>query len=193
MARDTWFGFSGMARCLVVAGLCAFAADAAAQKRGLVGALLGAGAGAAAASSRSGPEPAKTYGPSDLRPEALKTCLVTAYKLDESEEEMGKSSKALDSEAEGIKKNRAALERDSKKDFPDQAQVDKFNARVDAHKVKVAAYNKKINDYEARRVARGKDVDTFNKGCAGKRYYTSDLASIQSSLPFDPAKYAAKK
>lgn len=44
-----------------------------------------------------------------------------------------------------------------------------------------------------KRAERKKDIDAFNGQCAGKRYYPSDLASIQGQLPFDPAKVVAGK
>ena len=167
--------------------------SAEAQKRGLVGALLGAGATAVSTGALSGSEAAKTYGPNDLRPEVLTTCMISAYRLDESEAALDKVAVGLEKESASIDKEQAALARDGKREFTEQADVDKYNAHARAQKARVAAYNAKIESYNERRVARKKGTEAFNGQCAGKRYYPSDLAAIQGQLPFDPAKYSAKK
>ena len=191
MKRQIAIGAAGLA--FLAAMNASVVPTASAQKRGLVGALLGAGTTAAGAASRSGSEGPKTYGPDDLRPEALKGCLITAHRLDESDDEMSSRSKKVKDEKAAIDKESAALDRDGKTEFTEQADVDRYNARVRAYKAKVAAFNKNVDAYEEFRKKRNTDVGSFNKGCAGKSYFVSDLSSIQSQLPFDPAKYSAKK
>jgi hypothetical protein len=169
------------------------AADSSAQTRGLVGALLGAGASAAAAAARKGPEPVKTYGAGQLRPEGLKSCLISAHQLDEGHGEMEARANKLEAEQPVIAKERAAIESEGKKEFSEQADVDRFNARLRAFKARTAAFNKNVDDYEGRRLARSKAYDEFNKECAGRSYYSSDLAAVRGQLPFDPDSHQAKK
>lgn len=191
MPRRIIIGAAGLAFLAAINASVVPAASA--QKRGLVGALLGAGATAAGAAARSGSEGPKTYGSDHLRPEALKGCLITAHRLDNGDDEMSARSKKVKDDKAAIEKESAALDRDGKKEFTQQEDVDRYNARVRAYKTKAAAFNKSVDAYEDFRKKRNTDIDSFNKGCAGKQYYVSDLASIQGQLPFDPAKYSAKK
>ena len=177
--------------CFATIASAMHCADAAAQTRGLVGALLGAGATAAAA--RKGPEPTKTYGAGELHPEGLKSCLIGAHQLDGGHAEMEARARKLETEQPAIAKESAALDSEGKKEFTEQADVDRFNARLRAFKARTAAFNKNVDEYEARRLSRSKAFDSFNKECAGRSYYSSDLAAIRGQLPFDPDSHQAKK
>jgi len=174
----------------LLAALCvaAIAAPAHAQKRGLVGALLGAGAGAAKASAGK-----KSYGPDTLKPEELKTCLVAAHDLDEGEPKRAAEKKKLDAESAWIDREEASLKADAKKPAADQSEVDRHKARVDAYRKRLAAHNKSVASYNATLDKDKAARTTFNTGCAGKSYYPSDLAAIQPQLPFSTAEYTTKK
>lgn len=173
---------------IVATLLCTLAADIAfAQRRGLVGSLLGAGAGAA----RSGKEAAKTY-TDHLTPDALHKCLVTAHDLDVSEEKTHSARARIEGERAAIDKEEADLLVEQKRAMADNAEINKYNARVDRFKSSVDSFNALVNLYEAERRARNASIDLFNNDCAGRKYYVSDLDAIKHKLPFDPAKFAEK-
>lgn len=182
-----------MNRLFVIAALSLFIAmpGVKAQEkkkgRGLVGALLGVGAGAAAAKAKP-----NSYGPNDLRPEALRDCLNSAHRLDEGDEKLGASATKIKAEGKSIDAENAALEREGKRDFTEQAQVDRYNARVRALKARIESFNREIGAHKVKAAGFDRGSDEFNKQCAGKKYYASDLAAIRGQLNFDPAKYAAK-
>lgn len=168
--------------------IAANAVPAYAQKKGLVGALLGAGAGAAKASSGK-----KSYGPDTLKPEALKSCLIAAHDLDEGEPKRTAEKKKLEAESAWLDKEEGSLKASAKKPAVDQAEVDRHRARVDAYKKRLAVYNKSVDEYNAT-LDKDKAARTrFNSGCAGKSYYPSDLATIQPQLPFSTAEYTTRK
>lgn len=155
--------------------------------RGLVGALLGVGAGVAAAKMKP-----NSYGPNDLRPEALRDCLNSAHRLDEGDEKLGTSAAKIKAEGKSIDAENAALEREGKREFTEQAEVDRYNARVRALKTRIASFNSEVGAHKEKAASYDRDSAEFNKQCAGKKYFSSDLAAIRSQLNFDPAKYAAK-
>jgi len=155
--------------------------------RGLVGALLGVGAGVAAAKMKPNND-----GPNDLRPEALRDCLNNAHRLDEGGEKLGASATKIKAEGKSIDAENATLERDGKREFTDQAEVDRYNARVRALKTRIASFNTEVGGHKEKAARYDRDSDEFNKQCAGKKYFSSDLAAIRSQLNFDPDKYAAK-
>lgn len=163
------------------------------KKRGLVGALLGAGAASATAAA-SGAR--KEYGPNDLRPDALKSCLVAAYEIDQGEDRLEQVETRLTREQAAIAKERSALERlerDAKDRMLEQAEVDQYNARVRRFDARVRAFNSNVEEYRKQRGAMSAKIDGFNKDCAGKKYYVSDLATIRDQLPFDPGKYSSRR
>lgn len=155
--------------------------------RGLVGALLGVGAGAAAAKMKP-----NNYGPNDLRPETLRDCLNSAHRLDEGDEKLGASATKIKAEGKSIDAENAALEKDGKREFTEQAEVDRFNARLRALKTRIASFNAEVGAHKEKVASYDRDSEEFNKQCAGKKYFSSDLAAIRSQLNFDPDKYAAK-
>lgn len=157
--------------------------------RGLVGALLGAGAVAAGAKAAA---KTQSYGSTHLRPEQLKNCLNDAHHIDEGEEALGASAKKIKAEGQSIDAEQAALEKDGKKEFTEQAEVDRFNARVRSGKARVDAFNRELGTHKEKVAALDRGIEDFNRQCAGKKYYSSDLASIRGQLNFDPGKYAAK-
>ena len=182
-----------MNRLFVIAALSLFIAmpGVKAQEkkkgRGLVGALLGVGAGAAAAKAKP-----NSYGPNDLRPEALRDCLNNAHRLDVDEEKLSASATRVKAEGKSLDAENAALERDGKREFTEQAEVDRYNARIRAFKTRVDSFNRELAAHKEKAAGYDSVSDAFNKQCAGKKYFSSDLAAIRSQLNFDPAKYAAK-
>lgn len=174
--------------------LIAMSGQAHAQKKGLLGALLGAGAtaarGASAPSSSSAP---KTYDAKTLRPEALKACLVSAHDIDESEPKRAAEKKRLEGERAWLDKEEAALVASAKKPAESQADLERHKRRVEAWKKRLGAFNKAVDAYNAV-LARDKSaLAAFNADCAGKSYYSSDLAAIEKDLPFSTAGHVAKK
>ena len=161
-----------------------FSNEASAQKRGLVGSLLGAGA-AASSAARSGP---KTYGPNELRPDALKACLEIAHSLDQKSDRIDGLADRLATEKDAIARERAELEKDRAREMTNP-EIDAFNQRVRLHRANVDAFNAGVDLYEHDRAEYNASVEQFKRDCAGKGYYTSDLSAIQHSLSFDPAKY----
>lgn len=158
--------------------------------RGLVGALLGVGAGAAAGvAAKAKPN---SYGPNDLRPEALRDCLNNAHRLDEGEEKLGASATKIKAEGKSIDAENAALDRDGKREFTEQAEVDRYNARIRAQKARIQSFNREVGAHKEKGAALDKGIEDFNRQCAGKKYYSNDLEAIRAQLNFDPAKYAAK-
>ncbi len=177
-----------------VLGLCLVSHGVQAQEkkgRGLVGALLGAGAAVAAGAAKSKPKE-QSYGSSHLRPDQLKDCLNNAHRLDEGEEELGASAKRIKADGQSIDAEQAALERDGKREFTEQTEVDRYNARVRAAKSRIEAFNRGVGEHKEKATSLDRGIEDFNRQCAGKRYYSSDLAAIRGQLNFDPAKYAAR-
>lgn len=155
---------------------------------GLIGKLLGAGASAAGSSSKH-----KSYDANTLQPADLKACLIQAHSIDENDAKSDAAKKRIESDSAKIDKDNKALKAEGKKDFTSQAEVDAFNARVKALKTRNGAFNKSVNEWNSGLAARKVSIDTFNTRCAGKKYFTDDLASIKGGLPFNVADYTNKK
>lgn len=177
----------GLAAACVILVASGVQAQEKKKGRGLVGALLGVGAGAVAAKAKP-----NSYGPNDLRPEALRDCLNNAHRLDEGEEKLGASATKIKAEGKSIDAENAALERDGKREFTEQAEVDRYNARVRAQKARIQSFNREVGAHKEKIASFERGSNDFNKQCAGKKYFSSDLAAIRGQLNFDPEKYAAK-
>jgi len=80
------------------------------------------------------------------------------------------------------------LEREAKTPAHSQEELDRFKQRVDAFNRQARARSGAIDGYNAEVRAQNEKVTKFKEGCAGHKFFTSDLDGIRGDLPFDQAR-----
>jgi hypothetical protein len=133
----------------------------------------------------------KTYDEDTLKPEELRTCVITTHDIDEraaqaaDTEELAKQKAELNTMAVSIKESIDA----AKKDPISEEQAKKLNDRVADYRAREAAFNANVDAANTRAkahtAAQNADLEKFRNLCAGRHFYKSDLESIRPSLPFD--------
>jgi TolA-binding protein len=155
-----------------------------AQLKSLVAGIVAAGASRAAGSGKH------NYDAQTLRPEALQQCMERAHDIDLKADKLSKMSTQIESEKTALKsrkadidKRRASKSRSAAQTAALKKEIESFNSAVDKHTEAITQYNKLS--------AETRPIQTdFKTACAGKKYYSSDLASIKGKLSFDVAAYA---
>lgn len=160
-----------------------------ARRGGLVGAMIGgaAGHGAAAATGR------KTYDERTLRPEQLKACLVSANEIDAAGEALDADRASIEQRRAALRDADEALRADAGRPPAQRASREPIDARRRALQAQGKALNGDIETFNAKLAAVRPQQQAFATGCAGKRFYPSDLAGVAPSLPFDVAAYTARR
>lgn len=161
------------------------------KKGGLLGAILGAAASGAASSAVSAATKNDSYGSSHLSPENLKACLISAHNNDELGIVLDKQSAAIDVLDVEVERLSAILVRDQDTEFDTQAEVDRYNATYDEYQSGFERYNRDVDAFNLAVEKHAADVELFNLACGEKQFYSDDLASIASDLPFDTDSYTA--
>jgi hypothetical protein len=165
--------------------------EANAQSRrggGLVRALFGAGVAALGKSGSAKPSE-KDYGERTLRPSQLKSCLVTAHRLDLLVAELDSDAAKFDSENESIGRTKAELERASRIPAISQLEIDDFNRRVDRFNTHVRTQKYAVEIYNHRVNANSREIDNWNGNCVDRRFFMFDLDSMKADLPFNISQY----
>ncbi len=128
-------------------------------------------------------EGTKEYSKGVLRPVQLKTCLLTASRIDASGAVLDRELMAISALDKTIDETGGELQRESAGKFPTREQIDAFNTRVETYNQKVreritrvGAYNKAIDDYSSL-------ADAFERECSGKSYFPADLKAVRHGLP----------
>jgi hypothetical protein len=160
-----------------------------ARRGGFLAALLARGAISAARLPPSSPSTTpstvppliggviKMYGPDTLTADQLSACVKTAQSLDDSSERLEIFFNQVDEEGKQIQRQQSAVH--GERAFVDQfssTSVDAYNGKLRALNARIDAYEAKGRQYKQREAEHNAVVDSFNGGCATKRYYADDLA-----------------
>ena len=128
---------------------------------------------------------ARLYDQTTLTPAMLKRCLILAHSLDDSEA-------AIDKQREALSAGKAEIERLQK--VAEQAPKSAKPGAV--HSTPKEAVTWRLRDYltasahfEADINKRNQGVATFNKDCAGRKYFAVDLVTVRRELPFSLKPY----
>lgn len=168
---------------LTVAG-AALAPAAASAADGLLTTILGAAVAVENPGSEDMPA-ARLYDQTTLNPAMLKRCLILAHTLDDS-------AAAIDKQREALRAGKAEIERLQK-----LAEAAPKSAKPGAvHGTPKEAVTWRLRDFltasahfEADINKRNQGVATFNKDCAGRKYFAADLVTVRRELPFSLKPY----
>jgi len=128
---------------------------------------------------------ARLYDQSTLNPAALKRCLILARGLDEGETAIDKQREALRAEKAEIERLQKVSEQTAKSARPGSSH----GAREEALTWRLREFLNASAHFQADIGKRNQGVTSFNRDCAGRKYYAADLATVRKELPFDLKQY----
>ncbi len=109
---------------------------------------------------------------------ALRVCLARQHDIEAFDARSAEREAALAKSEAAVKQRVAALEaRAATVDRTDAAAVARFNASVSAAEAAAASHNAAIDLWQQEVAAINVTGESFNRDCAGKRYYVEDYAA----------------
>jgi len=176
---------------LVLAALLALGAGGApAWADGLLSAMVREGLSAQPAGAGADMPSARIYDSGTLNRDALKRCLVAAHTLDAAETQIEVTRadvQALKTAADRaeMRAEAAAKAKPRKDAVADVPLIHELNEKRHAFLVASSGFRAQIE-------RRNEGVTAFNRDCAGRKFYASDLWAVRGDLPFDLSPFEPK-